>query len=104
MIPINTTFVVSASASSCPSDGTSNAFGWIQLHVCFDRAGNFVAGIETRHIVFTHSANGNYEKIMQEVAATWPHGNFSQVVAGHEIYLDDPDAVVAIMERLLSSQ
>ena len=46
----------------------------------------------------------NYEKIMQEVTAAWPHGNFSQVAAGHEIYLDDPNAVVAIVERILSSQ
>lgn len=43
-----------------------------------------------------------YEQIMKQVAAVWPHGNFSQVAASHEIYRDDPDAVVAIVERVLS--
>jgi pimeloyl-ACP methyl ester carboxylesterase len=46
----------------------------------------------------------NYEKIMQEITATWPHGSFSQVAAGHEIYLDQPDAVLAIVEKVVSSQ
>jgi len=46
----------------------------------------------------------NYEEIMQEVATAWPHGNFSQVAAGHDIYLDEPDAVMAIVEKVLSSQ
>lgn len=43
-----------------------------------------------------------YERIMKDVAAAWPHGNFSQVAASHEIYRDDPDAVVATVERVLS--
>ena len=44
-----------------------------------------------------------YERIMHEVTAAWPHGNFSQVAASHEIYLDHPDAVVATVERVLAS-
>jgi hypothetical protein len=45
-----------------------------------------------------------YEKILQEVTSTWPRGTFSQVRAGHEIYAGDIDAVVAVVERILSSQ
>lgn len=45
-----------------------------------------------------------YERIMQEVAAAWPKGNFSQVEAGHNIFLDDAETVVTTVERVLSSQ
>lgn len=45
-----------------------------------------------------------YEHTMQEVTATWPHGNFSQVAAGHEIYRDDPEAIVTIVEHILAAQ
>jgi pimeloyl-ACP methyl ester carboxylesterase len=41
-----------------------------------------------------------YERIMQEVTAAWPHGNFSQVAALHNIFEDDPDAVVTTLERI----
>jgi hypothetical protein len=44
-----------------------------------------------------------YEQIMQAVSASWPKGNFSQVEAGHNIFSDDPDAVVAVVERVLIS-
>jgi hypothetical protein len=43
-----------------------------------------------------------YERIMQEVTVAWPRGNFSQVAALHNIFEDDPDAVVATVERILS--
>jgi pimeloyl-ACP methyl ester carboxylesterase len=46
----------------------------------------------------------NYERIMKEVTAAWPQGNFSEVAASHEIYRDDPDAVMTVVERVLSSQ
>jgi alpha/beta hydrolase family protein len=46
----------------------------------------------------------NYERIMKDVTAAWPHGHFSQMAASHEIYHDNPDAVVAIVERVLSAQ
>jgi hypothetical protein len=46
----------------------------------------------------------SYEHILQEVTSTWPRGNFSQVNAGHEIYVSDIDAVVAVVERVLTSQ
>jgi pimeloyl-ACP methyl ester carboxylesterase len=45
-----------------------------------------------------------YEQIMQAVSAAWPHGNFSQVEAGHNIFLDDPEAVAETVERVLSSR
>jgi len=45
-----------------------------------------------------------YEQIMQEVTAAWSNGNFSQVKAGHNIFSDDSDAVVAAVERVLSSR
>jgi pimeloyl-ACP methyl ester carboxylesterase len=45
-----------------------------------------------------------YEQIMKQVAAAWPHGNFSEMAASHEIYRDDPDAVITVVERVLSSQ
>lgn len=44
-----------------------------------------------------------YVRIMQEVTSKWLQGDFSQVAAGHEIYLDDIDAVLAVVERVLSS-
>lgn len=44
-----------------------------------------------------------YERIMQEVTAAWPHGNFSQVEAGHNIFSDNPDVVEAAVERVLAS-
>ena len=58
IIPVDITFVISASDGSCPFDVTTKASGWMQFHVRFDQAGNFVAGIETRHIVYSFSANG----------------------------------------------
>ncbi len=45
----------------------------------------------------------SYERILQEVTSTWSRGNFSQVKAGHEIYLDNLDSVVAVVERVLAS-
>lgn len=45
-----------------------------------------------------------YEKIMQEITAAWPQGNFSQVATSHEIFRDDPDAVVTIVERIMASK
>ena len=44
-----------------------------------------------------------YERIMEEVTASWPHGNYTQVEALHNLFLEDPDAVVATVERVLSS-
>jgi alpha/beta hydrolase fold len=44
-----------------------------------------------------------YEQIMQEVTADWSNGKFSQVEAGHNIFSDDLDAVVAAVERVLAS-
>ena len=43
-----------------------------------------------------------YKRIMQEVTAAWPHGNFSQVAAPHNIFEADPDSVVATVERILA--
>ena len=45
----------------------------------------------------------SYEQILQEVTSTWSRGNFSQVEAGHEIYLSDLDAVITVVERVLAS-
>lgn len=45
----------------------------------------------------------SYERILQEVTTTWSRGNFSQVVAGHEIYLSDIDTVITVVERVLAS-
>ncbi|HXQ35201.1 MAG TPA: alpha/beta hydrolase [Anaerolineales bacterium] len=44
-----------------------------------------------------------YEQIMQEVTAAWSNGKFSQVEAGHNIFSNDLDAVVAAVERVLAS-
>lgn len=46
----------------------------------------------------------NYEEIMKDVTAAWPHGSFSEVAAGHEIYLDHLDEVIAVVEKVLSAQ
>jgi len=45
-----------------------------------------------------------YERIMQEVSTAWSNGNFSQGGAGHNIFGDDPETVVATVERVLSSR
>jgi pimeloyl-ACP methyl ester carboxylesterase len=45
-----------------------------------------------------------YERIMWEVTVAWQRGIFTQVVAGENIYSDDPDAVVAAVERVLASR
>lgn len=44
----------------------------------------------------------SYEAIMRKTAEEWPRGTISQVEAGHEIYHDDPDAVMAAIEDVLS--
>ena len=42
-----------------------------------------------------------YERILKEVTAAWPRGHFSQIEAGHDIYQENVDAVVAVVERVL---
>jgi hypothetical protein len=44
-----------------------------------------------------------YKRIMQEVAAAWQRGAFAEV-AGVDIPSDNPDAVVAAVERILAKQ
>ena len=44
-----------------------------------------------------------YEQIMQDVTAAWPRGNFSQTASFHNMFLEDPDAVMRAVERVLSS-
>ena len=45
----------------------------------------------------------SYERMLQEVTRTWSRGNFSQLQAGHDLYLDTLDAVVAVVERVLAA-
>jgi pimeloyl-ACP methyl ester carboxylesterase len=45
-----------------------------------------------------------YEQIMKDVTGAWPHGNFSQVAAGHEIYQNDIEAVTEAVRRVLGSK
>jgi pimeloyl-ACP methyl ester carboxylesterase len=45
-----------------------------------------------------------YEQILQDVTSTWPRGKFSQVAAGHEIYVSNMDAVVIVVEHILTAQ
>jgi hypothetical protein len=42
-----------------------------------------------------------YERMMRDVTAAWPKGHFSQIEAGHDIYQQNADAVVAVVERVL---
>jgi pimeloyl-ACP methyl ester carboxylesterase len=42
---------------------------------------------------------GVYETVMEELAAEWPQGQFTQVEAGHEIY-NSPKAVAAIRQLI----
>jgi len=44
-----------------------------------------------------------YEQIMKEVTSAWPHGNYTQIAAIHNMFLEKPDAVVAAVERVLTS-
>jgi len=44
-----------------------------------------------------------YERTMREVTAAWPRGKISQVAAGHGIFRDDIDVVVATVKRVLAS-
>jgi pimeloyl-ACP methyl ester carboxylesterase len=43
-----------------------------------------------------------YESIMDALSQEWPDGGFSQVESGHEIYLDDLEAVLAVVDDLLA--
>jgi pimeloyl-ACP methyl ester carboxylesterase len=43
-----------------------------------------------------------YEAIMEAVSQEWPDGGFSQVESGHEIYLGDLEAVVAVVDDVLA--
>ena len=43
-----------------------------------------------------------YEAIMEALSQEWPDGGFSQVESGHEIYIGDLEAVLAIVDRVLA--
>lgn len=43
-----------------------------------------------------------YEAMMEALSQEWPDGGFSQVESGHEIYLDDLEAVLAVVDDVLS--
>jgi pimeloyl-ACP methyl ester carboxylesterase len=43
-----------------------------------------------------------YEAIMETLTHDWPDGGFSQVESGHEIYLDDLEAVLAVVDDVLA--
>jgi len=57
-VPVNATFLIPANVGFCPFAVTVSLTGWARFHVRFDQAGDFAAGIETRNIVFTYTANG----------------------------------------------
>jgi pimeloyl-ACP methyl ester carboxylesterase len=42
-----------------------------------------------------------YAATMRQIADAWPEGRFDQTVSGHEIYLDDPDAVLSAIDDVL---
>jgi pimeloyl-ACP methyl ester carboxylesterase len=42
-----------------------------------------------------------YVEIAQEISEGWPEGRFTQSGSGHELYLSDPDVVVAAVEFVL---
>lgn len=81
-ISVDITYEVPASKDSCPFDVMAEASGWIQFHVRFDQAGNFAAGIESRHITFTFRANGKSVSDLMTL---------SQIV---EEYVENPDGTV----------
>ena len=39
---------------------------------------------------------------MEAVSQEWPDGGFSQVESGHEIYLSDLEAVLAVVDDVLA--
>jgi pimeloyl-ACP methyl ester carboxylesterase len=43
-----------------------------------------------------------YTDTMKQIADHWPEGHFTQTVSGHEIYLDDPDAVLTAINDVLT--
>ncbi|MDQ3659582.1 MAG: alpha/beta hydrolase [Actinomycetota bacterium] len=43
-----------------------------------------------------------YEAIMEAVSQEWPDGGFSQVESGHEIYVSDVEAVLAVVDDVLA--
>ena len=47
----------------------------------------------------TYPAN---EAIMEALSQEWPDGGFSQVESGHEIYLSDLEAVLAVVDDVLA--
>ena len=42
-------------------------------------------------------------QVIKDLTATWPRGSFVRVPVGHNIYIDDPDAVLAAVERILAA-
>lgn len=42
-------------------------------------------------------------RVIQDLTFTWPRGNFVKVPVGHLIFLEDPDAVISAVERILAS-
>jgi pimeloyl-ACP methyl ester carboxylesterase len=47
----------------------------------------------------TYPAN---EAIMEALSQEWPDGGFSQVESGHEIYLSDQEAILAVVDDVLA--
>jgi pimeloyl-ACP methyl ester carboxylesterase len=47
----------------------------------------------------TYPAN---EAIMEAISKEWPDGGFSQVESGHEIYLSDREAILAVVDDVLA--
>ena len=59
-VTVNDSFVVPASpAGPCAFDVLGTVSGWSRFLVRFDQAGDFVAGIESRHLLVTYRANGH---------------------------------------------
>ena len=42
-----------------------------------------------------------YVEISQELSEAWPEGRFTQAGSGHELYLSDPDVVIAAVTDVL---
>jgi hypothetical protein len=44
------------------------------------------------------------KQLSQEITAAWPRGSFTEVTAASDLPLDNPDAVVAAVKRVLASK
>ena len=70
---------------------------WFALNECFDVPFELLltTDIQCEGVKICLKSYAIDTEIMQGVTAAWPHGNFTQVPTLHNMFVENPDAVVA---------